>query len=42
MMQMDNIKDWTGCKYRECVGRAKDQIELRSMIANLLRVDGTA
>ena len=41
MMWMDNIKDWTGLKYGECVQRAEDQIEWRSMAANLLRVDGT-
>ena len=38
---MDNIKDWTGLKYGGCVQKAKDQIEWRSMTANLLRVDGT-
>ena len=41
MMWMDNIKDWTGLKYGECVQRAKGQIEWISMTANLLRVDGT-
>ena len=41
MMWMDNIKDWTGLKYGECVQRAEDWIEWRSMRANLLREDGT-
>ena len=41
MMWVDNIKDWVGLKYGEYVQRAKDQIEWRSMTANLLRVDGT-
>ena len=41
MMWMDNIKDWTGLKYGECVQSAKDWIEWRAMTANLLRVDGT-
>ena len=38
---MDSIKDWTGLKYGERVQRAEDWKEWRSMIANLLRVDGT-
>ena len=41
MMWMDNIKDWTGLKYGDCMQRAEDQIEWRSMTAKLLRVDGT-
>ena len=41
-MWMDNIKDWTGLKYGECVRRTKDRKEWRFIIANLLTVDGTA
>ena len=38
---MKNIKEWLGHTYNGCVRRAKDRTSWRSMIADLLLVDGT-
>ena len=38
---MKNIKKWLGHTYNGCVGRAEDWKSWRSMIADLLLVDGT-
>ena len=38
---MKNIKEWLGHTYNGCVRRAEDRNSWRSMIAELLLVDGT-
>ena len=40
-MWFDNIKEWIGLKYNECVRKTDDRKLWRSMTAELLRVDGT-
>ena len=38
---MKNIKEWLGHTYNRCVRSAEDRNGWRSMIADLLLVDGT-
>ena len=38
---MKNIKEWLGHTYNGCVRRAEDRNSWRSMIADLLLIDGT-
>ena len=41
MKWIDNIKEWTGLTYYECVRRSGDRELWRSMTAQLLQADGT-
>ena len=40
-MWMDNIKEWTKLNYNENIRMAQDREKWRSMVANLLKADGT-
>ena len=40
-MWMDNIKEWTKLNYNKSIRMAQDREKWRSMVANLLKADGT-